>query len=139
MGEEQNLCNKGKNRKLNGRLRIVRAMSTLISTDQVPAADRLEFVQEVAAATWVPMEFRPEHPAGCWGEFRVSGLGAMQVVVVDIMPVTVRRTPRLISRQIPTSCGCCWYARAAPRYWRKAASKPACLPASSPSTTPGVV
>jgi AraC-like DNA-binding protein len=76
-------------------------MSTLISTDQVPAADRLEFVQEVAAATWVPMEFRPEHPAGCWGEFRVSGLGAMQVVVVDIMPVTVRRTPRLISEADP--------------------------------------
>lgn len=33
-------------------------MSTLIRTDQVPAADRLGFVQEITGATWVPMECR---------------------------------------------------------------------------------
>ena len=35
-------------------------MSTLIRTSQVPAADRLDFVREMTAATWVPMECRSE-------------------------------------------------------------------------------
>ncbi len=76
-------------------------MSTLIRTDEVPAADRLDFVQEITAATWVPMECRSEHRADYWGEFRASGLGPMQVVVLDIMPITVRRTPALISQADP--------------------------------------
>jgi hypothetical protein len=33
-------------------------MSTLIRTDQVPAADRLDFIREMTATTWVPMECR---------------------------------------------------------------------------------
>ena len=75
-------------------------MSTLIRTDQVPAADRLDFVREMTAATWVPMECCSE--LGDYrGEFRASGLGAMQVVVMDIMPITVRRTPKLISQADP--------------------------------------
>ena len=75
-------------------------MSTLIRTDQVPAADRLDFVREMTAATWVPMECRSEF-GDYRGEYRASGLGAMQVVVMDIMPITVRRTPRLISQADP--------------------------------------
>ena len=44
-------------------------MSTLIRTDQVPAADRLDFVREMTATTWVPMECRSE--LGDYrGEFR---------------------------------------------------------------------
>lgn len=75
-------------------------MSALIRTDQVPVADRLDFVREMTAATWVPMECRSE--LGDYrGEFRASGLGPMQVVVMDIMPITVRRTPRLISQADP--------------------------------------
>ena len=75
-------------------------MSTLIRTDQVPAADRLDFVREMTATTWVPMECRSE--LGDYrGEFRASGLGAMQVVVMNIMPITVRRTPQLISLADP--------------------------------------
>jgi AraC-binding-like domain len=35
------------------------------------------------------------------GEFRASGLRAMQVVVMDIMPITVSRTPKLISQADP--------------------------------------
>ena len=35
----------------------------------------------------------PRRAADYWGEFRASGLGPMQVVVMDIMPITVRRTP----------------------------------------------
>ena len=76
-------------------------MSTLIRTDQVPPADRLDFVQQITAATWVPMTCQSEHRADYWGEFRVSGLGAMQVVVLDIMPITVRRTAALISQADP--------------------------------------
>jgi AraC-like DNA-binding protein len=76
-------------------------MSTLIRTDQVPAADRLDFVQEITAATWVPMECRSDYRADYRGEFRTSGLGPMQVVVLDIMPITVRRTPALISQADP--------------------------------------
>ena len=75
-------------------------MSTLIRTDQVPAADRLDFVREMTAATWVPMSAAPSW-ATTGGEFRASGLGAMQVVVMDIMPITVRRTPKLISQADP--------------------------------------
>lgn len=76
-------------------------MSTLIRTDEVPPADRLDYVREITAATWVPMECRTEYRGEYWGEFRASGLGAMQVVVMDVMPITVRRTPALISQADP--------------------------------------
>src|ERR1044072_3090695 len=76
-------------------------MSTLIRVDEVPAADRLDFVQEMTATTWVPMECRALYRTDYEGEFRASGLGAMQVVVMDIMPITVRRTPELISHVDP--------------------------------------
>ena len=75
-------------------------MSTLISTDQVPTADRYDFVQQTAATTWVPMEIRSEC-GNYQAEFRASGLGAMQVVVMDMMPLTARRTPKLISQADP--------------------------------------
>jgi AraC-like DNA-binding protein len=75
-------------------------MSTLIRTDQVPASDRLDFVRQMTAATWVPMECRSEF-GEYRGEFRASGLGPMQVVVMDIWPITVERTPRLISQADP--------------------------------------
>jgi AraC-like DNA-binding protein len=76
-------------------------MSTLIRTDDVPPADRRDYVREVTAATWVPMECRAEKGGAYWGVFRASGLGPMQVVVMDVMPITVRRTPELISQADP--------------------------------------
>ena len=77
-------------------------MSTLIRTDQVSAADRLDFVREMTAATWVPMDCRAiGAPSDYVEEFRASGLGAMQVVVMDVMPITVCRTPKLISQADP--------------------------------------
>jgi AraC-like DNA-binding protein len=79
----------------------VSALSTLIRTDQVPAADRLDFAREMNSTIWVPMECRSEYKADYRGEFRASGLGAMRVVVMDIMPVTVSRTPKLISEADP--------------------------------------
>jgi AraC-like DNA-binding protein len=76
-------------------------MTALILTDQVPAADRVDFVRQMIATTWVPMECDVERRAELRGEFRISGLGAMQVVVMDVMPLTVRRTPELISQADP--------------------------------------
>jgi AraC-like DNA-binding protein len=76
-------------------------MSTLITTDQVPPADRVDFMRQMTASTWVPMECRSEHMVGSWGRFRASGLGPMQVVVMDVMPTTVSRTPALISQADP--------------------------------------
>lgn len=77
-------------------------MSTLIRTDQVSAADRLDFVRDMTAATWVPMDCRAlGGPSDYVEEFRASGLGAMQVVVMDVMPITVCRTPKLISQADP--------------------------------------
>jgi AraC-like DNA-binding protein len=77
-------------------------MSTLIRTDEMPPDGRLECLHEMTAATWVPMECRPEYrPSDYWAEFRASGLGAMQVVVMDVMPITVRRTSKLISQADP--------------------------------------
>ena len=116
----------------------MRTMSTLIRTDQVSAADRIDFVREMTATTWVPMDCRAlGERAGYVEEFRASGLGAMQVVVMDIMPITVCRTPELISQADPdmlkmvlvcggNSCVVEQDGREAP-----------CRRASSPSMTPG--
>ena len=76
-------------------------MSTLIQTDHVPVADRIDFFREMTAAVWVPMECRPGLDADYRAVFRASGLGPMQVVVMDIMPTTVHRTPQLISQADP--------------------------------------
>jgi AraC-like DNA-binding protein len=76
-------------------------MSTLIHTDVVPAADLVEFIQEITATTWVPMECRIDYRGDYRAEIRASGLGPMQVAVLDIAPITVRRTPALISRADP--------------------------------------
>jgi hypothetical protein len=76
-------------------------MGTLIRTDEVSAGDRFGFVGDISATTCGPMQFQSEHCADYRGQFRASGLGAMQVVVLDVMPVTVRRTPGLISQAGP--------------------------------------
>ncbi|WP_405068574.1 helix-turn-helix domain-containing protein [Kribbella sp. NBC_01510] len=76
-------------------------MSTLIRTDEVPVADRLDYVREMTAATWVPMECRADTGGAYWGVFRASGIGPLQVVVMDVMPITVIRTPKLIEQQDP--------------------------------------
>ena len=76
-------------------------MSTLIQMDHVPAADRIDFFREMTATVWVPMECRPDPDADYRAVFRASGLGPMQVVVMEVMPTTVDRTPRLISQADP--------------------------------------
>lgn len=75
-------------------------MATLTRTHEVPAADRRDFLRQLIAATWVPMDVSSQ--AGDYrGEFRGSGLGPMQVVAMNMMPATVRRTPRLIAQADP--------------------------------------
>jgi AraC-like DNA-binding protein len=76
-------------------------MSTLIRVEEVPAADRRDFIRDLTATTWVPMECRALYGTDYGGEIRASGLGAMQVVVMDILPITVWRTPELISQGDP--------------------------------------
>ena len=76
-------------------------MSTLIRTDVVPAADRVAYIQQITATTWVPMECRADSRRDYHAEIRASGLGPMQVAVLDIEPITVRRTPALISQADP--------------------------------------
>jgi AraC-like DNA-binding protein len=76
-------------------------MSTLIQMDHVPVADRVDFLREMTATVWVPMECRPQLGADYRAVFRASGLGPMQVVVMEVMPTTVRRTPQLISQADP--------------------------------------
>ena len=76
-------------------------MSTLIQMDHVSVADRIDFFREMTAAVWVPMECRPDLDADYRAVFRASGLGPMQVVVMDVMPTTVHRTPQLISQADP--------------------------------------
>jgi AraC-like DNA-binding protein len=76
-------------------------MSTLIHMDHVPAADRIDFYREMTATVWVPMECRPDPVEDYRAVFRASGLGPMQVVVMEVMPTTVDRTPRLISQADP--------------------------------------
>ncbi|HEX5204834.1 helix-turn-helix domain-containing protein [Paractinoplanes rhizophilus] len=76
-------------------------MPTLVTTADVAPADRFDFIEELTATLWVPMECEARCPADYRGEFRASGLGPMQVVVLDIMPITVRRTSETISQADP--------------------------------------
>jgi AraC-like DNA-binding protein len=76
-------------------------MSTLIQTDVVPPADRVDFIQQITGTTWVPMECRTDDRGDYRAEIRASGLGPMQVAVLDIEPITVYRTPQLISQADP--------------------------------------
>jgi AraC-like DNA-binding protein len=76
-------------------------MSTLVTTADIAAEDRFDFIRELTATMWVPMECGGPCAPDYRGEFRASGLGPMQVVVLDIMPITVRRTSELISQADP--------------------------------------
>src|ERR1700722_15260237 len=76
-------------------------MSTRISMADWPESDRLDYMREAAAALWVPMDFTFSPAAPPWAEFHASGLGPMQVVVIDCLPAVVHRTPKLIAQVDP--------------------------------------
>ncbi|MBO0832729.1 MAG: hypothetical protein J2P28_03915 [Actinobacteria bacterium] len=74
-------------------------MSVLIRLGERPADERLDFVREMSATFWVPMDFDADGVID--GEIHASGLGAMQVSVIDTVPLTVRRTARHIDQADP--------------------------------------
>ena len=76
-------------------------MSTLIRAEDLPRAERFEALHEMVAQLFVPMELRSGQEADYLGQFRSSGAGPMHVTVMDMMPITVARTPRLIRRADP--------------------------------------
>lgn len=76
-------------------------MSMVIRTDQVDQADLVDFMRDAIAKTWMPMDFRYERGQNYFAEFRASGLGPMQVVLMDLQPATVVRTPAMISQADP--------------------------------------
>jgi AraC-like DNA-binding protein len=73
-------------------------MSTLISTDQVPAAERLDFVRAVVSECIAPIEFQPADPARFRVELRFGDLGAVRVMRLTATAYRALRTPALIRR-----------------------------------------
>lgn len=76
-------------------------MGSLFRTTDLPAADRFEFLREAVAEVWVPMDLRSEHQADYRAQIRTSELGAIQVSVANLQPITVNRTPALIREADP--------------------------------------
>ena len=76
-------------------------MSNLVRVDELPAAERFDFLRELVAQTWAPMECHSDHRTDYRALLRSSGLGAMQVVVMDILSIKVCRTPKLIGSADP--------------------------------------
>jgi len=111
-------------------------VSTVVRLEDMPADERMDFLHEVSATLWVPMGFAGDGIRRA--EFRVSGPGPMQVVVIDGMPVTVSRTPRHIEQADPdllkafVACGGGTSVIAQDGRQRRS-----CDRASSPSTTSG--
>jgi len=71
--------------------------STFISTDEVPAADRADFVREaLSVARTTAVELLPVAEAGFRLRLRYSDLGAMRVIQRSASPYRVRRTRALI-------------------------------------------
>ena len=71
----------------------------LIRLQDRPVDERMDFMHEMSPTLWVPMDFAADGTPQA--EFRISGLGPMQVVVIDAMPVTVSRTPQHIEQADP--------------------------------------
>lgn len=76
-------------------------MSALIRTDEVPLADRRDYIRQITAATWVPMDCCAERDSDYLAVFRASGIGPLQVVVMDVMPAVVSRTHEMIEQADP--------------------------------------
>jgi AraC-like DNA-binding protein len=74
-------------------------VSTLVRLDDRPADERKDFLREMSGSLWVPMDFVGDSIPHA--EFRVSGFGPLQVVVLDVTPLTVCRTARHIEQADP--------------------------------------
>ncbi|HVT67513.1 MAG TPA: helix-turn-helix domain-containing protein [Trebonia sp.] len=76
-------------------------MSVVIRTDQVDQADIVDFMRDAIAKTWMPMDINYGRRRDYFAEFRASGLGPMQVVLLDVLPIQVTRSPAMISQADP--------------------------------------
>lgn len=76
-------------------------MSVTIQTADVPTRDRLDHLRGQMAAVWVPMSARSDYAADYHGRVRASGVGPMQVAVIDALPITVERTAAHIDEADP--------------------------------------
>lgn len=65
----------------------------------------MDFVREMSSTLWVPMDFLTD--GEIHGDFRANGLGSMQVVRIDLMPLTVVRAPAHIECGDPDMLKAC--------------------------------
>ena len=65
----------------------------------MPADERVDYLHDVGARIWVPFTAVGEDVSQM--EFRASGFGPMQVVLIDSAPFRVSRTPKQIEQADP--------------------------------------
>ncbi|GAA3211279.1 hypothetical protein [Actinocorallia longicatena] len=112
-------------------------MSILFTVEQLPAEERFDMIREVTAATWVPMECASEFASDFRTVLRVSGPGAVQVAVLDVMPMTAGRTPKLISRADPDPLKMFMVCGGGSTVIDQGGQQAVLAPGGSPSTTRG--
>jgi AraC-like DNA-binding protein len=74
-------------------------MSILVRVADVPADERVDYLHEVGARIWVPFTAVSEDVSQM--EFRASGFGSMQVVMIEGAPFRVTRSPKQIEQADP--------------------------------------
>ncbi|WP_307524098.1 AraC-like ligand-binding domain-containing protein [Streptomyces umbrinus] len=77
----------------------------VVSTAEVPVAERFAFWREMSSRMWVPLDIRCE-PHG-EGAFRAragfNGIGPVQATLLTATPHSIHRTPRLVRQADPES------------------------------------
>ncbi|MCX5328284.1 helix-turn-helix domain-containing protein [Streptomyces sp. NBC_00140] len=82
------------------------ALVDMVSTDLVPAGERLGFWKEVSARTWVPYKLRcePQRAKAFHARMSIFDLGSLQVALMTATPYTIDRTAKLIRQTDPELC-----------------------------------
>lgn len=70
-------------------------MAVRCDTASVPAADRAELWVEATSQLFVPLECTPTDPQTFNGRLQAGSVGPLALCGLEVMPHTVRRTPRL--------------------------------------------
>ena len=76
---------------------------TVYRSDEVPAADRFDCWRELMSRTHAPMDLSSDHTADFKAHLRCLELGPVSVWPATYMPLTFRRTPKLIRQSDPES------------------------------------
>ena len=74
-------------------------MSILIRVGDIPADERVDYLHDVGARIWVPFTAVSEDVSQM--EFRATGFGPMQVVMIEGAPFRVSRSPKQIEQADP--------------------------------------